>query len=94
MSEEGQIEKPQPDLVRKEPLPVPGDFEFVEMDMTNDTQVCIPHSELIFQVQEVYELLSGHYVEDEGSTFRFAYSASFFKWYSYVKSLRLRAGHY
>ncbi len=48
VSEEGQIEKPQPDLVRKEPLPVPGDFEFVEMDMTNDTQVCIPHGELLF----------------------------------------------
>lgn len=71
VEEEGQIEKPQPDLVRKEPLPVPGDFEFVEMDMTNDDQV-----------QEVYELLSGHYVEDEGSTFRFAYSASFIKWSS------------
>ena len=39
MEEEGQIEKPRPDLVRKEPLPVPGDFEFVEMDMTDDTQV-------------------------------------------------------
>jgi hypothetical protein len=42
VSEEGQIQKPQPDLVPKEPLSVPGDFEFVEMDMTNDTQVYIP----------------------------------------------------
>lgn len=47
MEEEGQIEKPQPDLVRKEPLPVPGDFEFVEMDMTDDTQVSRQHFQLI-----------------------------------------------
>jgi hypothetical protein len=39
VSEEGQIEKPQPELVRKEPLHVAGDFEFVTMDLTDDTQV-------------------------------------------------------
>lgn len=39
VSEEGPIESPQPDLVRKEPLSVAGDFEFVEMDMNNDTEV-------------------------------------------------------
>ena len=39
VSEEGPIEPPQPDSVRKEPLPVAGDFEFVEMDITNDTEV-------------------------------------------------------
>lgn len=33
------------------------------------------------QVQEVYELLSGHYVEDDDATFRFAYTASFLKWH-------------
>lgn len=40
VSEEGQIEKPRPDLVRKEPLQIPGDFEFVEIDMNNDIEVC------------------------------------------------------
>ena len=38
VKEEGQIEKPQPELVRKEPLQVPG-MEFVEIDMHNDTEV-------------------------------------------------------
>ena len=39
VSEEGQIEKPRPDLVRNEPLHVPGNFEFVEIDMSNETEV-------------------------------------------------------
>lgn len=33
------------------------------------------------QLEEVYELLTGHYVEDEESMFRFNYSVSFFNWY-------------
>jgi glycylpeptide N-tetradecanoyltransferase len=41
--EEGQIDKPQPELVPKEPLHVPGSFEFVEMDMHNDSEVYISH---------------------------------------------------
>lgn len=41
VSEEGQIEAPRPDLVRKEPLQVPGNLEFVEIDMHNDAEV--PH---------------------------------------------------
>jgi glycylpeptide N-tetradecanoyltransferase len=40
------------------------------MDLTNESEV-----------QEVYELLSGHYVEDNDASFRFAYTAGFFKWY-------------
>ena len=38
VKEEGQIEKPQPESVRNEPLQVPG-MEFVEIDMHDDTQV-------------------------------------------------------
>lgn len=41
VSEEGQIEKPHPELVRREPLQVPGNLEFVEIDMTSDTEVDI-----------------------------------------------------
>lgn len=37
--EEGQIDKPQPELVRKEPLQIPGSFEFVDMDIHNDSDV-------------------------------------------------------
>ena len=39
VSEEGQIEAPTPDLVRKEPLKVAGNFEFVDIDMNNDIEV-------------------------------------------------------
>jgi len=42
VEEEGQIEKPQPESVRKEPLQVPG-MEFVEIDMHNDAEVLFSH---------------------------------------------------
>lgn len=34
------------------------------------------------QLQEVYELLMEHYVEDAEAMFRFNYSISFFNWYA------------
>lgn len=33
-----------------------------------------------FQCKEVYDLLSANYVEDEGASFRFQYSAEFLQW--------------
>jgi len=39
VSEEGQIEKPRPDLVQKEPIKVPGNLEFVEINMDSDAEV-------------------------------------------------------
>jgi hypothetical protein len=39
VSEEGQIEKPRPDSVPTQPIKVPGDLEFVEIDMNNDKEV-------------------------------------------------------
>jgi glycylpeptide N-tetradecanoyltransferase len=35
---------------------------------------------LVGQLKEVYELLTQHYVEDTDASFRFDYSADFFKW--------------
>lgn len=32
------------------------------------------------QLEEVYELLTGHYVEDDEAMFRFNYSVSFLNW--------------
>jgi hypothetical protein len=32
------------------------------------------------QLRELYELLSGHYVEDDDATMRFQYSAEFLQW--------------
>lgn len=34
-----------------------------------------------YQLEEIYELLNFHYVEDDGAMFRFSYSVSFLNWY-------------
>ena len=34
------------------------------------------------KLKEVYELLMGHYVEDDAAMFRFNYSISFLNWYA------------
>ena len=44
-------------------------FEWVTMDLTQESQM-----------KEVYELLNGHYVEDDEAMFRFKYSTSILKW--------------
>jgi glycylpeptide N-tetradecanoyltransferase len=44
-------------------------FEWVTMDLDDPKEL-----------QEVYELLSAHYVEDKEAMFRFHYTASFFNW--------------
>ncbi|KAI5818487.1 acyl-CoA N-acyltransferase [Pyronema omphalodes] len=44
-------------------------FEWVTLDLNDEAQL-----------KEVYELLTGHYVEDQEAMFRFNYSASFLDW--------------
>jgi glycylpeptide N-tetradecanoyltransferase len=44
-------------------------FEWVTMDLEDEKQL-----------EEVYELLTNHYVEDKDATFRFKYSPSFLNW--------------
>lgn len=44
-------------------------FEWVTMDLTNDEEI-----------KEVYQLLNGHYVEDDESMFRFNYGTAILKW--------------
>jgi glycylpeptide N-tetradecanoyltransferase len=44
-------------------------FEWVTLDLDDEAQL-----------KEVYELLTGHYVEDQEAMFRFNYSASFLDW--------------
>lgn len=56
--------------VSKEHAPLVAGFEWVTMDLTSDEEI-----------KEVYELLNGHYVEDDDSTFRFNYSPSILRWY-------------
>ena len=41
---------------------------------------------MVSQLEEVYELLNGHYVEDDEAMFRFHYSVSFFNWYAFPTS--------
>ncbi len=68
--EEGPFKIIDPDMVPKEPAPLTEGFEWVTMDLTREEEL-----------KEVFELLDGHYVEDEEAMFRFNYSASFLKWY-------------
>ncbi|KAI9706653.1 MAG: glycylpeptide N-tetradecanoyltransferase [Candelina mexicana] len=67
--EEGPIKIIEPEKVPQEPSPLPEGFEWVTMDLTEQKQL-----------DEVYELLNGHYVEDEEAMFRFRYSVPFLNW--------------
>lgn len=70
VEQDGPIESNDPpEEVRKEPYPLPADFEW--------TQVDIDDSE---QLKEVYELLCANYVEDDDSSLRFRYSPEFLNW--------------
>ncbi|KAA8576085.1 hypothetical protein EYC84_006247 [Monilinia fructicola] len=67
--EEGPFKIVDPAQVPKEPGPLISGFNWVTMDMTSDEAL-----------QEVFELLYGHYVEDDEAMFRFNYSKSFLRW--------------
>lgn len=67
--EEGPIKIQTVDEISKEPSPMIPGFEWVTLDLTNDEEI-----------KEVYELLNGHYVEDDEAMFRFNYSPSFLRW--------------
>ncbi|KAH9993757.1 N-myristoyl transferase [Russula vinacea] len=68
--EDGYIEPSKPrEEVRQDPFPLPRDFEWSVLDITEPSQL-----------KEVYELLSANYVEDEQSAFRFRYTAEFLEW--------------
>lgn len=66
---DGPIKEVVPDLVPKDPAPLPEGYEWVELDLTEETEI-----------KEVYELLTFHYVEDDNAMFRFNYSKSFLNW--------------
>lgn len=67
--EEGPFKIIDPEQVPKEPGPLIEGFEWVTMDITDKDQL-----------KEIYDLLAGHYVEDQEEMFRFNYSPSFLKW--------------
>ena len=68
--EEGPIKVQKIEDIPAEPpqLALEG-FRWVTVDITNEQEM-----------QEVYKLLNGHYVEDNESLFRFNYSPSMLKW--------------
>ncbi|POS85872.1 N-myristoyl transferase, partial [Erysiphe pulchra] len=67
--EEGPFKIIDPEQVPKEPGPLVDGFDWVTMDLTDDKEI-----------EELFTLLYGHYVEDDSSLFRFNYSKSFLKW--------------
>lgn len=67
--QEGPIKHIDPTQVPTEPAAMLDGFGWVTMDLEQEQQL-----------EEVYELLTGHYVEDNEAMFRFNYSVSFLKW--------------
>ncbi len=67
--QDGPMQEVQIDKVPKEPRQMYPGFEWVVMDLSNEDEL-----------NEVYELLSNHYVEDVEAMFRFNYSPSFLTW--------------
>lgn len=68
--EEGEIEKDNKvENVRKEPLPLLDQFEWLDIDMNKAEDI-----------EEVYKFLTENYVEDEDGLFRFDYSKEFLRW--------------
>ncbi|KAH7156540.1 acyl-CoA N-acyltransferase [Dactylonectria macrodidyma] len=68
--EEGPLRLQKVEDVPTEPAPLVAGFEWDTMDLSDDDQI-----------KEVYELLNGHYVEDEAAMFRFNYSPAILRWY-------------
>lgn len=67
--EEGPLQVQKVEDVPKEPQKLIDGFEWVTMDLTNDSEM-----------KEVYQLLNGHYVEDDEAMFRFNYGTAILKW--------------
>lgn len=65
----GPIKVIDPAKVSKEPDALIEGFEWATLDLTNETEL-----------QELWDLLTYHYVEDDNAMFRFRYSQSFLHW--------------
>ncbi|KAL2755748.1 hypothetical protein ACRALDRAFT_2105683 [Sodiomyces alcalophilus JCM 7366] len=67
--EEGPLRLQKLEDVPTQPPGMVAGFEWVTMDLEDEAQM-----------KELYELLNGHYVEDDEAMFRFNYSTSILKW--------------
>lgn len=70
----GPIKMIDPEKVSKEPDALIEGFEWATLDLTNETEL-----------QELYDLLTNHYVEDDNAMFRFNYSRSFLHWWVFLR---------
>lgn len=68
--EEGPLKVQKVEEVDTNPQPLVDGFEWVTMDLMDDGEM-----------KEVYELLNGHYVEDDEAMFRFNYIPEVLRWY-------------
>ncbi|KOS21643.1 Glycylpeptide N-tetradecanoyltransferase [Escovopsis weberi] len=66
---EGPLRVSTVDQVAKQPAALVEGFKWVTMDLTDEGEM-----------REVYELLNGHYVEDDEAMFRFNYKPGILKW--------------
>jgi glycylpeptide N-tetradecanoyltransferase len=69
VKEEGPLRIQTVDEVPAEPAALVAGFEWVQMDLHDEAEM-----------KEVYELLNGHYVEDDEAMFRFNYSPAILRW--------------
>lgn len=67
--EEGPIKIIDPEQVSKDPRALPDNYEWITMDLTDQKEL-----------EEVCELLAGHFVEDDDGKFRLKYSMSILNW--------------
>lgn len=67
---EGPIKRIDPEKVSKEPDRLIEGFEWATLDLTKEDEL-----------QELWDLLTNHYVEDDNAMFRFRYSKAFLHWY-------------
>lgn len=55
--------------ISKEPFPLLEGFEWATLNLADEQEL-----------EELWQLLSDHYIEDGSKTFRFAYSRAFLRW--------------
>jgi glycylpeptide N-tetradecanoyltransferase len=80
--EEGPIEVISLDQVSREPDPLFHRLEWTTLDLQNENEL-----------QELYNLLTNHYVEDNDAMFRLNYSTAFLNWcVCYLKAIRFAGG--
>lgn len=80
--EEGPLRVQKVEEVDTDAQPLVAGFEWVTMDLMDDGEM-----------KEVYELLNGHYVEDDEAMFRFNYDPQVLRWYVCISCFKFDSRH-